>query len=156
MREIKFRGKRESTGEWFFGDFITDTREFNRTCDKAYILPYWDKLNAPIQVIKETVSQFIGSKDTNGLEIYEGDITELDVDGEVRRYEVAIETVVRKVKSHPTFADEYAEVEITGVVFKWNGFELFPCTKYRGLSDLQRMKVIGNIYDNPELLEVTT
>lgn len=74
MRKTKFRGKTKLRNEWIEGDFVTDIKEFNRSCDKAYILPYWDKLNIPIEVMPETVGQFTGLTDSNGFEIFEHDI----------------------------------------------------------------------------------
>ncbi|KOS68365.1 hypothetical protein AEA09_07210 [Lysinibacillus contaminans] len=51
--------------------------------------------------------------------MYEGDLTELEVDGEIRRFVVRIKTVVREMVSHPSFDDATAKVKVTGVVFEW-------------------------------------
>lgn len=99
--------------------------------------------------------QSTGMVDENENEIYSGDLTELDVDGEKRLFEVQIRQVVRKVKSHPDFYDEYAKVAIQGVVFLWEGYELFPCIDGQGVIDTSRMRIVGNIYENSELLEVS-
>lgn len=97
--------------------------------------------------------QYTGLKDKYGYEIYEGDITELEVGGEKRRFIVRIKTVIREVVSNPKFTDDTAKVAITGVVFEWNGFELFPCVDDEGQFDNTKMYIAGNIYANPELLE---
>ncbi|WP_156312077.1 hypothetical protein [Lysinibacillus contaminans] len=55
----------------------------------------------------------------NGDDMYEGDLTELEVDGEIRRFVVRIKTVVREMVSHPSFDDATAKVKVTGVVFEW-------------------------------------
>ena len=132
MREIKFRGKKID-GDWYYGDLITETREFNRTCDKAYILPYWETLNGPIFVDKESVGQYTGLKDKNGREIYEGDIT-IDGYGTVTVIENDgfqwLERIVR-------LRDRHISKEIL-IMTKANAF---------------RCEVIGNIYENLELLE---
>ena len=107
------------------------------------------------EVDPETVFQYTGLTDKNGRKIFEGDIVKLVLpDGEIRYFKVSIKSVVRKVLCHPDFDDEFSKVEITGVVFEWNGYELFPCIDTYGVPDYRMMEVIGNIFDNPELMEV--
>lgn len=101
------------------------------------------------------VMQSTGLLDKNGKGIFVGDIVKLLLDGnETRLFEVSIETVTREVVSHPSFDDATAKVAITGVVFKWEGFELFPCLE-NGTPDNLKMEIVGNIYENPELLQAT-
>ena len=82
------------------------------------------------QVKRDTVGQFTGLRDINGKDIYEGDI--LDVN----------------------YADEESRLEVRFVrgvfAFLWNGDldDEFPCNA----PTHEWAKVIGNIYDNPELL----
>lgn len=81
--------------------------------------------------------------DKNGRMICIGDQVRLELDsGEVRIFDVCFKTVTRTVKCHPDFDDEYAKVNITGVVFCWNGYDLFPCVDENGVSDVSKMEVI--------------
>ena len=85
-----------------------------------------------------------GLLDKNGTQIKIGDKTRLVLDnGEIREFDVCFKTVMRKVKSYPTFDDEYSNVAITGVVFCWNGYDLFPCVDKNGVIDTAKMEVIS-------------
>ena len=84
-----------------------------------------------------------GFFDKNGKSIKIGDRTRLVLeDGEVREFDVRLKTVTRIVKCHPDFDDEDAKVAITGVVFCWNGYDLFPCADENGVLDTSKMEVI--------------
>ena len=86
-----------------------------------------------------------GLYDKFNREIKIGDKVKLVLDsGEVRIFDVCFKTVKRTVKNHPDFVDGYSKVYITGVVFCWNGYDLFPCVGEDGESDVRKMEIISN------------
>lgn len=85
-----------------------------------------------------------GLYDCEGWEIKVGDKVRLLLDdGEERIFNVEVKTVERFVKCYPDFDEEYAKVKITGVVFCWNGYDLFPCVDENGVSDVSKMRIVG-------------
>ena len=84
-----------------------------------------------------------GLKDKNGRDICFGNTVRLVLeDGEIRDFEVCLKTITRTVKCHKSFDDDYAKVNITGVVFSWNEYDLFPCVDENGVSEVSKMEVI--------------
>ena len=130
MREILFRGK-DYMGNWTIGNLIVDEGgDCNIVESKAVEKDgYYLCFNAdnPLWVENSTVGQYTGVKDKNGTRIFEGDIVEMP------RYGGG------KHKSLVYFSGGKFAVDGSNYSHK------DICAR--------RMKVIGNIYDNPELMK---
>lgn len=138
-RRIKFRGKSLNTGLWSYGDLRQDNVR-----KKTYI---------EYEVSPDTIGQYTGLKDTNGKEIYEGDILRLTIpDGSIRHFVVEWATEDRKLMPLSRFEHDGNDIRISGWCFNWNGHRLYP-TVIDGIPDNEVMTLVGNIHDNPELLK---
>ena len=151
MREILFRGKRIDNGEWVCSGNLIHFDEvdqhfianLNDKCitthdENDHIIAIED--TRIYKVIPETVGQYTGL-DANGKKIFEGDIGKYkQVDGAKRNGKpiTCIGKVVYNVKT-ASFAIESKDK--TGCKY----FDYFP---------IKDFEVIGNIHDNPELLEL--
>ena len=148
-REIKFRGfHRDETGkekifvngEWVKGYWVYGVPVFEE--DRCYIIQNLFICShcylctcTKAQVIPETVGQYTGLKDKNGKEIFEGDIVEAWSQGVKGKGKVT-----QRIDGSWLFYPSYQ-----------HNIEWELCINQYGETDVV---VIGNIYENPELLEV--
>ena len=134
MREILFRGKRKDIpGGWVYGWYQPPVKWGNHNfgtsishfCDEGWL--------DDVEVIPETIGQFTGLNDKNGKKIFDGDIL-----------------VFSKGATHPIM------VYWDGLGWKFlrNGKRIEDAFECNTISHIQYCEVIGNIHDNPELVEV--
>lgn len=86
MRDITFRGKSVSTGEWVYGYLIGRAEDSGKPCQGKFFIDNGEPFNKAVEVIPETIGQYIGFVDGNGERIFEGDL--LSVEGAPHRYSV--------------------------------------------------------------------
>lgn len=124
-REIKFRGKRIDNGEWVYGCYSY----LKSPLSEAPVHYIIEGGFTPVEVEPETVGQFTGLGDMSENEIYEKDIALIFGDRCVIEYDSNSAAFVGR-----TQIDSYWALDEE--TFKLG------------------VEVIGNIYENPELLEV--
>lgn len=143
-REIKFRG-RTYFNKWVYGDLKRLLRFCGIATNKESF-PY-------IKVNPDTIGLFTGLHDVNGKEIYEGDILCFRVpDDTIRHFVVEWASEDRILRPLSNFVPDGNPVRISGWCFNWNGNHLYP-TVIDGIPDNEVMTIVGNIFDNPELLK---
>lgn len=134
MREILFRGKDSITKRWVYGALVQ--QQDDPLKEKAFIISYsnyqfGDFSEAVMhEVDPETVGQYTGFVDKKGKKIFEGDILSIY---NSKAFLFAVE---------------------------WNNQYVLKCTT-NGVSDNilnviespEDVEVVGNIYDNPELIK---
>lgn len=130
MRVIKFRGRKQGASTWVYGDLkhdkgISSTGLYDRLMVGGY----------PVE--DNTVGQFTGLLDKNGKEIYEGDILSV-CNGSINRVPWMDKPYSVEYKINKGFIMP---------MFLWNeyGDDCSNTTHW--------CEVIGNKFDNPELLE---
>ena len=156
MREILFRGKRVDNGEWVEGQTIVVIHQDDN--DLIFMPQHGEDVKADpmedndraltsiygnyYQILPQTVEQYTGLTDKNGKKIFEGDV--LNVHDQIPMFD----------------GYDTDEIVYNGKVMYIKNQGMYVC---EGNNDgnalcalnLDKCEVIGNIHDNPELLEVS-
>ncbi len=144
MRDIKFRGI-DKHKKWHYG-FLWKSPD-----EKWWIKEAIEKTHsADFEVIEESIAQYTGLKDKNGKEIYEGDICKrkLDKENRFRHFEEwadfwLIEWLDTTCGFTTTYLDNLVDRKLNQIKLRQNSFS----QRFNEMDE-----VIGNIYENPELL----
>ena len=129
MREILFKGKRVDNGEWVEGFYVNVPEHYKQEMSgKSYIVSINNGLF--MEVVPETVGQYTGLTDKNGKKIFEGDI--------VKFYDTIHKVVFEAMNGTAYFGIKISDTETWG---------------FGNYVEVYKLEVIGNIHDNPELLQ---
>lgn len=124
MREIKFRAWDKEEKEMVSWKTLIDY------CDLDYLFGNINETPKRVTIPDFDVMQYTGLKDKNGIEIFEGDV---------------LTSNVQPCKMVNPIKDGYGVVRFENGMFKLGAISL--------VTFISKMEVIGNIYENPELLE---
>lgn len=120
-REILFRGKRMGIGVWDYGN-LSMRDETGRT------VYYIGQNMLGYEVVPETIGQYTGLADKNGVKIFEGDIVDIICENDETGMIEWDEDTARFIVASDCFCADF--------------------DNYFG----RDLEIIGNIHDNPELL----
>ncbi len=126
-KEIEFRGKRIVQKDWVYLDLLEEVEAETIPSD---FLQY--------RIDKSTIGQYIGQKDLHGKKIYDGDFVKVGglvelvsiIDGMLCSYNVKIYGKRKSIS-----VDDEDDIRVCDS----NYFQVY--------------EIIGNIYDNPELIK---
>lgn len=131
-REIKFRGRKSQSEDWVYGDLLTNNGSPIIVAQGDVKAGHHWHIETPAFIVgPETVGEYTGLKDKNGKEIYEGDVVRCG-NGHVGRVLWDQEDAHFNVYDYYSSSDDYPTMAFT----EGGPFE-----------------IIGNIYENPELLK---
>lgn len=132
MRELIFRGKHLDNGEWVQGYYVCIGGERHYILTGKIVIEGCIAGFENLRVDPETVGQYTGLTDSNGKKIFEGDIVK-----RLFYFDLPVLSVV-------TFKNGAFGLE-------WNRGKVKEFSAFTSICNCT-YEVIGNIYDNAELL----
>lgn len=156
MREIKYRAFYDNMMfgvaciNMYYGNVVLlavneEQEKYISTINKKAMINCKNMLS--VEISKVIIQQYTGLKDKNGTEIYEGDIIRFDEELSVVRYDEETARFVLDGYGIRGCLMEYGWDESAG------GFGIVDTNGFDDFNDISEIEVIGNIYENPELLE---
>ena len=154
MEEIKYKGRRIDNGEWVYGFvFIADGKTYiigKEVIICKYKIDGSDLINYFVEVIPETVGQYTGLKDKNCKDIYEGDVLK------GTSYLYGYQLANGKQFDYLGFVEWQSQCDV-GLCYQltdveggsWNLNQVV----HRNDIDYCTGEIIGNVFENSELLE---
>ena len=148
MREILFRGKDTTSGVFVYGDLVRGVRK-----QKGLAFIWSEDDLSPLYIYEhnvdpETVGQFTGMTDKNGKKIFEGDIIHAHYANAPKA-----DFVEQVVFCDGRFCSLFSTIDGSGKMWSALPFSAPHIKKDKSIY-MEWCEVIGNIHDNPELLEV--
>lgn len=127
MREILFRGKSVGDNNWIYGFYVCFDDVYNNEIKTYHYIV--NEATEKYVVKPDTVGQYTDLKDKNGNKIFEGDIIKLS----------CIDTILQVIYKGGVYK----------LITKLNGKIVKPPLH---LYPSKQLEVVGNVYDNPELM----
>lgn len=132
--KIQFRGKSISTGEWIEGNFIHRGQTG---------LEYIRNNDSLLKVYPATVGQYVFLEDADDKKIFTGDILQDKSNGDL----YVVDFIGGGFGLFTM--KEYIDLKHRHQVILWDGLSELQTSCFV----MQNLRVIGNIYDNPELID---
>lgn len=152
-REIIYRGKRCSDGEWVYGFYVESKHSWQgHKPHKSWIVPNaisnggFFNILGRYAVKDDTVGQFTGLVDKNGVKIFEGDVVRRKEsafgleDTGVAKYDCNLGAFVLEYESYGETLQSTFDIEFSDEDGRYT------------IEGTYSYEVIGNVHDNSELL----